>query len=266
MNLKAACKTAIILSIVSFILIVFGQLFSSLMVFWPKISSHNGWAATPNTSNMSLFIMWLTHAFFYLLSPALLITGFITLLSGIRKQQHDAYGSNKKQSIIAAVLFGLAALVIACRTVNFVWIIFRHAPSLNFQYGLSLVWHLIATLCAITLCIFAAVSVKRLNSKTPTLLAVIFHCLLAVIGIAGIGNTLFFLTSAGAQHIGSVRTVFVFASLVCNQSGTFLRLAAILLFLFAWLKQKPQPPEAGVIDPSPEPVPTLSTKAELPEL
>ncbi|MHC5088588.1 MAG: hypothetical protein ACYSOT_03155, partial [Planctomycetota bacterium] len=48
--------------------------------------------------------------------------------------------------------------------------------------------------------------------------------------------------------------------------GYLAILAAELLFLLAWLKQKPLPPEAGVIDPSPEPVPTLSTKAELPEL
>jgi hypothetical protein len=32
-----------------------------------------------------------------------------------------------------------------------------------------------------------------------------------------------------------------------------------------WLRQKPLPPEAGVIDPSPEPVPTLSAANPLPE-
>ena len=47
--------------------------------------------------------------------------------------------------------------------------------------------------------------------------------------------------------------------------GYLTMLGAGVLFLFSWLKQKPLPPEAGVIDPSPEPIPTLSEQADCPE-
>ncbi|MDH4203717.1 MAG: hypothetical protein OEV87_12615 [Phycisphaerae bacterium] len=265
MNLKTACKTAMIATIISFILIVLGQIFSLLTIFFQDAESHNGWSVTPATSNMSLFLMRLIPSFEYLLFPALLTAGFITLLSTYLEWLKNPEANTKKRYTIAAVLIGLVALLMAWRTVGFTWITLRQAPYLSFQYGLSLAWHLTETLSAITLCIFAAVSIKRTPRRTPALLATIFYCLLAALTIAGAGNTLHrLLTSDTLQHLGTTRMILWFASLVCGRCGIFLRLAAVLIFLTTWLKQNP-PMQAGVIESSPDPLPNLSAQSPLPK-
>ena len=265
MNLKAACKTAIILSIVSFILIVFGQLFGALTAFFKSTAAHNGWSSTPNASNIAFFFMRLQISFFYLLAPGLGTAAFIILLSGFIKQQHNPQANVNKRHIAAAILFGIVTLFMTWRTIGLIWLTIEHTNHLSFQQVLSFLWSLTATLSVITLCIFAAASTKKIFAQKLALFSTVFHILLIIVTLAGAGNTLHhFITSDYYQNAGEIPTVLWIASFICGRGGLLLSKAAILLFLLAWLIQKPQPPEAGVIDSSPEPIPTLSAET-LPE-
>ena len=265
MTLKSACKTAIVLMVISIILILVGQIFSSMMFFSRMSGDQNGWSTAPGGPRYLpyLILMQLLNSVTALLHPGLLLAGFITLLSACLKRLNNPQANVKKRYIVATVLIGLAALVMTWLTVGFFWNILRHSPPQNLQLGLSLCWYLIATLCAISLCIFAATGIRKIAARTPTVLAIVCHWLMVAVTIAGTANTLHHvLTINSTQHFGPLFSIFWFASSVLSYSGDFLWLAAVLLFLYAYLKNLSL--RAGVIEPLPEPLPTLSAEQSLP--
>lgn len=259
MNIKSACKTAIILSIVSMTLKVFGQSFSTLMIV-SQMQQHNGGPYLPS------FLMLVLHAFWNVLSPALLIAGFITLLSAYLKQHNDLQANIRSRSVTAAVLMGIGGLLIAFQAISFLNTILRHPIPVNFQYMLSFAWYAISIVSVIALCLFAITMLNKSCSKIPAVTAVICYLLHIVLMIFFLGNTVYQgLGSDSSQFFGELFTVFWFASSVFSFTGGFCWLAAVLMFLFAWPKQKPWPPHTDVLRPNPQPSPILSAEQSLPE-
>jgi len=127
----------------------------------------------------------------------------------------------------------------AWRSVGFAWITLRHSPHFDFRFGLILCVQLIAFLCAISLCAFAAINTRKSPVRTPAVLAVVCHWLLALLMVISIGNALFSMTMImdSPQHLGRLFPVFWLAYSIASYTGNFLRLAAVLIFLTVWLQQ-----------------------------
>jgi hypothetical protein len=80
-----------------------------------------------------------------------------------------------------------------------------------------------------------------------------------------LGNTIYQgLALRNNQYFGNIFSVSWFVRSLFSYTGIFLWLAAILLFLSAWLRDNRQLPEAGVVEPSPQSLPTLSAEESLP--
>ena len=256
MTLKSACKTATILIVISAILILAGLVFRSMMFFSRIPSDQNGWSATPDGPHYiyDIIRMQLFQIIPIVLYHGLLLAGFITLLSACLKRYNDPQANVKTRYIVAAVLIGLTLI----QNVFYFWMTLRHSPPLSLQLGLSLCRHLITALCLISLCIFAAADIRKIAARTPAVLALICHWLLVAVTIAGTVNTLYRgLIFNSNQPFGELFPVFWFAGAFCSHTGTFLQLAAVLIFLLAWLKATKannivtEPTEVLSLEPTP---------------
>jgi len=254
-TLKSACKTAIVLAIISVILILAGRVLTSISVFIQISGAQNGWSAMPHTPRYTILVTQLFQIIPIVLYRGLLLAGFITLLSACLKRHNDPQANVRTRFIIAAILTGLGTLITLAQSVSFYYTIFRHSLPMNSQLCLSIAYFITTALCGVTLCVFAAVCASGHIIRTPTIAAIVCHFLRVFIFAAGLINTMY----AGLIFLKSPDTyspMFIaswFAASLSSHIGLFLWLAAVLLFLFAYLKNLP--PQAGVIELSPEPTP-----------
>lgn len=260
MNLKTACKKATKLAILSFILIVAGHIIGIIAKFFQISGSQDGAAS----ETLSLISTQLSYRIPALFAKGLVVASFITLLSACSKQQDNPLVNVKTRLRVAVSLIGIPAFFALIGNALFYFTIFQRQPNLNLSLILYQCYYLANTLCVISLFIFAVSYIKKSISSIPIIIATTCHVLAALAMTARLINMLYTqLVFDESQKFGSMSSIFQFASSMFSYTGSFLWLAAVLLFLFAYLKHLP-PSQAGVLDPSPEPTPVLSTEESLP--
>ena len=238
MTLKAACKTAIVLTVISVILILAGRVLSSISFFIQVSGAQNGWSAMPHTPRYTILLTQLFQIIPIVLYRGLLLAGFVTLLSACLKQHNDPQANVRTRFIIAAILIGLGTLVTLAQSAGFYYAILRHSLPTNPQVCLSIAYFITTALCGVTLCVFAAVCASGHIARTPAVAAIVCHFLRVFIFAAGLINTVY----AGLMFLKSPSTyspMFIvswFAASLSSHIGLFLWLAAVLLFLLTWLK------------------------------
>ena len=224
MNLKTSCKTTILLAISSIVLILAGRLLTLAVFFMKSAGTQDG--ADKVILNSLIFI----------LPPSLQIAGFVTFLSGYLKRLNNP--NTRARRIVGAILIGLAAAAIIMQIVDFLSTSVKANTEMNFQFALRCCRYFAALLCAISLSVFAARSLSRYVTRTPAIAAVICHCLLACIMISVITilvfNSLMFF---GGRRVTLLGIIARLAPPTFNCLGTVVWLAAVLTFLFAWIKQ-----------------------------
>jgi hypothetical protein len=265
MNLKKACKTAMILAIISFVLVLAGQICNIFTFFIQVSGTETGWSQMPDVPHYSILLTHVISMLPIILIRGLLLAGFITLLSVCLKQQNDPQACVKTRTIVATVLVGLAGLFVLTGSINFISTMFRHHLALHMQATIALSWYLSSLLCTLSLFIFIITNACNTVSQIPAIATIICHLLRAVVMMLSLGNTIYQgLALRNNQYFGNIFSVSWFASSLFSYTGIFLWLTAILLFLSAWLRDNRQPPEAGVVELSPEPLPALSAEEFLP--
>ena len=226
MNLKSSCKTAILLAIISIVLVLAGRLLALVVFFMKSAGTQDG--ADEVIQNSLIFI----------LPPSLQIAGFVTFLSGYLKRLNTPNTKAKGRRVVGTILIGLAAAAIIMQIVYFLSTSVKANTEMNFQFALRCCRYFAALLCAISLSVFAARSLSRYVTRTPAIAAVICHCLLACIMISVITNLVFSsLMFFGGRRVTLLGIIARLAPPTFNCLGTVVWLAAVLTFLFAWIKQ-----------------------------
>ena len=234
MNLKSACKTALVLVMVSIIL----KLIGSALFYIPAIVKDFG-----GSTIIFLCTMAATTLLPFILQTAGLFIFFIAFMKSLKKITTDP--------TIAFILAGILILLGSLITAAFPM---RHISFSNIKLMLTFG---IIFLSGLSLSIFIFTLIKKALSAKP-LAAVTLGINLASCGLM-IVNQLTFLQAWSQDNI--LYPISMTISLLSYLSHQ----AAIFLFLLTFLKHRPWPPMAGVADDSPDPVPTLSEHASVPE-
>ena len=239
MNLKSACKIAFILAISSIVTILLGQILSTLSFYFLKSGnqSHLGWSA-PQASQYNILISLLHRSIPTLLQRGLLVAGFITLLSAVSKQQNAPQTNIKTRFTVAATLLGITALLTLISSIFCYVMVIRRQTNFSFNSILYLYWHIINGLCIISLFIFALRQSAQSTSRTPAITAITCYSLKVLLTIINVINLLYTKLTSGHTHFFSpmYKAFCLASSIISYTPAPFSGLAAVLLFLYAWLK------------------------------
>ncbi|MHC5191835.1 MAG: hypothetical protein ACYSOP_06600 [Planctomycetota bacterium] len=233
MNLKTTCKIALVITLVSVLLTMAGH----VLIYLPALIRH-------------LHFSIIFNAGLGLLASLLKSGGFALFLLALLQRLKNPVANTTPLIALAGILVLLGTLISMGMSMMHIGMLYKHFPFARFLLHAATTGFYFLAGAGMGMLILTQISGRSLAKPLAAVTLLVTIILGGLIFIS-------YGTNAGIfRSIGSAAMSF----------GYLAILAAELLFLLAWLKQKPQPPEAGVIDPSPEPVPTLSTKAELPEL
>ena len=233
MNLKTTCKIALVITLVSVLLTMAGH----VLIYLPALIRH-------------LHFSIIFNAGLGLLASLLKSGGFALFLLALLQRLKNPVANTTPLIALAGILVLLGTLISMGMSMMHIGMLYKHFPFARFLLHAATTGFYFLAGAGMGMLILTQISGRSLAKPLAAVTLLVTIILGGLIFIS-------YGTNAGIfRSIGSAAMSF----------GYLAILAAELLFLLAWLKQKPLPPEAGVIDPSPEPVPTLSTKAELPEL
>ena len=239
MNLKTACIIAFILMAVSILLYMGGSVLFYAMLFSHQV--HVGSFISPVISVLTFFI---------------LSGGFILLLIAImnRLNKPDSGGA-QSLFILAGGLILLATLINLANMAITSVSLFQHLPRTQFFHYLYMV--IPSFLANLTLGLFAITQAGNISGKSFAAVTLILHVILLAIVLINVVRNL----PNSFIHSGLIQNI----SNAAMSLGSLAHLAAIIFFLLMFLMHRPWPPQAEVLDPSPEPLPVLSAEAPLPE-
>ncbi|MHC4291533.1 MAG: hypothetical protein ACYSU8_10665 [Planctomycetota bacterium] len=237
MNLKNISKIAVVVILLSIPLTLIGH----VIIHIPMLTQH---FHLQNLINIGLTILILL----------LESSGFAIFLMAFMKQFSRPMEASNGLFIIAVILILLGAIISMGLNVMVAVGSYKHLEFSRFV--LYTVMWVLAPLSAVFLSMFVFTQMR--NSPAAKLMAVL-----------ALGTTF---TLLGLSIISCILTPEMFThgkllyiiGMVIMWMGYFIKNAAIILFLLAYLAQRPLPPQSGVVDPSPEPAPVLSAEEPLP--
>jgi hypothetical protein len=239
MNLKTACIIALAIMLFSILLTIGGSVLFYTMLF----AGHYSVRA------------FMSPAISLLLS--LILTGGIILLLMATLTRLNNPDSGGAQSLfsVAGVLILLATLIHLAIWATTSFSLFQHLPRAQFFHYLYMT---IPTFLAnLTLGLFAITLAGNASGKFLAAVTLLLHVfVLAFVLIQTAGSL-----SSNFNNFGIIQNIGYSAMTL----GSWGILAAIILFLLMFLMHRPWPPMARVEDSSPDPLPTLSAHAPLPE-
>ena len=231
MNLKTTCKIALVITLVSVLLTMAGH----VLIYLPALIRH-------------LHFSIIFNAGLGLLASLLKSGGFALFLLALLQRLKNPVANTTPLIALAGILVLLGTLISMGMSMMHIGMLYKHFPFARFLLHAATTGFYFLSGACMGMLILTQISGRSLAKPLAAVTLLVTIILGGLIFIS-------YGTNAGIfRSIGSAAMSF----------GYLAILAAELLFLLAWLKQKPLPPEAGVIDPSPEPIPTLAAEA-LPE-
>ena len=238
MNLKTTCKIALVITLVSILLTLLG----TALIHLPMLIRY-------------FHFSMLINAVVGLLTALLRAGGVGLFLLALLPRFKDPAANTKALVVLAGVLVLLGTLIGAAHSMMHIGALYKHLPFARFiLHAATTGFYFLSGAC------MGMLILTQTGGRSPAkpLAAVTLATTLILCGL---------MIASYAMHFSQYSnnpSILMFLGTAAMSFGYLTILAAELLFLLAWLKQKPQPPEAGVIDPSPEPIPTLAAEA-LPE-
>lgn len=239
MILKNACIIAIVVMLLSILLNIGGNIIFYAMLF------------ADNFHAMQL----ITPVIFILIS-LLVSGGFIMLLMAmINRLNNPDSGGNKSLFILDGILILMAALINMAITITTCITMYQHMPQPQLLFYLYM--YIPGFLANLTLGLFAITQAGNSSGKVLGMVTLIIHLFVLAIALIHTVRSL----PNNFNYFGTVQNIGYMAMAL----GSFANLAAIIFFLLMFLLHRPWPPMATITDPSPDPLPTLSTAQTLPE-
>ncbi|MBL7215944.1 MAG: hypothetical protein ISS71_09730 [Phycisphaerae bacterium] len=237
MNLKAACKTAISVILLSILLIMVGY----VLVYIPMVMRHFHWGVIENA---------IVEILKYLLEPA----GFLVFLLAFTARLRHQSTNLKILFVFAGIHVLLGTLISTTSSLRYTGALPEYFGSLGTVFYMTIYGLiLISGLCLSTFIFFQADRTLAVKPLARTILiANLFICGFIII------NSIVYRPwnkPSIIYMIGSIAMTF----------GYLAKLSALLIFLLAWLKQNPSPPQAAAPAPNPEPLLVLSDERDIPE-
>ena len=235
MNLKNACFIALIMAAISIGLTLLGQGLVYLQVFQHGVH----WQIS-------------TNIFTGVLAGWLRTGGLLVFLLAMMAWLKNPESNAKTLFVLAGILVLLGSLIGLGMSLMHSVGLHGHLPL--FQFMLRMATQLFSFLASLCMSAFAFTMAGRASSaKSPAAVTLAAEVVLG-------GLVLITTVSNFSQYFSGTNYIHIAGSFAMSL-GYFIQLAAVLIFLLAFLKHRPWPPMAGVENSSPDPLPTLSAEA-----
>ena len=239
MNLKTACQTAMVIMLVSIPLNLLGY----ILIYGLMMIEH-------------FQLSTVASALVGLLAFLLQAGGFLLFLAAILPRFKNPATNTKALVALAGILVLLGGLISIAQSGFHIFALYQHHSLLQFISYVAIFG------CAFLSSLCVGIFILTQTGVTSSAKGLAAAALVVTLVLYGLVISSYIINFSQYFNIHSIRISLgsAFMSL-----GYLVKEAAVLLFLFAWLKHDPSPPEAGVIEPSPEPVPTFSAETDMRE-
>ena len=246
MNLKSACKIAIIIMTISILLAMTGY-----ALIYTQIRLHQSHSININFVARILAFLLQPESLAFLLRAG----GFLAFLLAFITQPKELSSNSLIFFVLTGILILLGTLITAASSLGLI-----HTDYQYFGFPLFvLIMAVHGFLFLSGLCLSIFIFLQARKAQAAKFIAII---------ILGINLILCVLLSINVvvRHLQDWNTpsIIYCISVLATSLGHLANLVAVIIFMLAFVKHRPWPPEAGVLDPSPVPAPVLSAEEPLP--